>query len=326
MAQARRDAEKAVDGFPNCRVWAFENMPASSEPPPEYYLRAVANADFVIWLVGQETPRAVVDEIHACMSLKGRLLAFMLPAETRDEQTRQLVKKVKDSAYATWRNIDDPVDLQNEIQAALSDEINRLVRNPEPPGRKHRLKELHRESLARCKQSLIILGVSDDVAEEVVLDPLVGYELIVPTAGHQLVIGGQGVGKTFAAERLFQNAIGDGLDDSSKPFPIFARARDLSGPLRDYVESVTRGYSFPTVQGALVVIDGLDEVGTANANRLLGDVLPYVEANPNVTVVVTTRPLAGLAYSGQRIDVPVLDEQGVLQLTSKIAGRHSRIA
>ena len=143
----------------------------------------------------------------------------------------------------------------------------------------------------------------------------------MPTGGHQLVIGDQGVGKTLAVERLFQNAICDALGDSSKLLPIFARARDLSGPLRNYVEDVTRGYSFPTAQGALVVIDGLDEVGTANANRLLGDVLPYVEANPNVTVVVTTRPLPSLEYSGQRIDVPVLDEQGVLQLTSKIAGR-----
>ena len=245
----------------------------------------------------------------------------MLPAETRDERTRQLVRKVKDSAYATWRNVDDHADLQNEIREALSNEITRLVRNPEPPGRKHRLKELHRESLSRCKQSLTVLGVSDDIADEIALDPSVGFELIVPTAGHQMVIGGQGVGKTLAVERLFQNAIGDALGDSSKPFPIFVRARDLSEPLRDYVDRVTRGYSFPTVQGALVVIDGLDEVGTANANRLLGDVVPYVEANPNVTVVVTTRPLPGLAFSGQLIDIPVLDEQGVLQLTSKVVGR-----
>ena len=120
-------------------MWAFENMPASSEPPREYYLRAVANADFVIWLVGQKTPQAVVDEINTCISVEGRLLAFMLPVETRDEQTRQLVKTVKESAYATWRNVDDLADLRDEIQAALSGEVNRLVRNPEPPGRKHRL-------------------------------------------------------------------------------------------------------------------------------------------------------------------------------------------
>ncbi len=321
MEQARRDAESAVDCFPNCRVWAFESMPASSEPPHEYYLRAVSNADFVIWLVGQETPPAVVDEIQTCISVKGRLLAFMLPTEARDEQTRQLAQTIKESAYATWRNVDDPADLKNEIRSALSDGINRLVRNPEPPGRKHRLKGLYRESLARCKHSLRILGVADEVAHEIALDPTVGYELILPTAGHQLVIGDQGAGKTLAVERLFQNAISDALGDSSKPFPIFVRAWDLSGSLRDYVEGVTRGYSFPTVPGALVVIDGLDEVGTANANRLLGDIVPYVEANPNVTAVVTTRPLPGLAFSGQRIDVPVLDEQEILQLISKIAGR-----
>ena len=321
MEQARRDAEGAVDGFPNCRVWTFENMPASSEPPREYYLRAVANADFVIWLVGQETPEAVVDEIQTCISVQGRLLAFMLPAETWDERTRQLVEKVKDSAYATWRNVDDHADLQNEIRAALSNEITRLVRNPEPPGRRHRLKELHRESLARCKQSLTVLGVSDDIADEIALDPSVGCELIAPPSGHELVIGDLGVGKTLAAERLFQNAIGDALSDSSKPFPIFVRARELSGPLRDYVESVTRGYSFPTVQGAFVVIDGLDEVGAANANRLLGDVAPYAEANANVAVVVTTRPLPGLAFSGRRIDIPVLNEQDVLALISKVTGR-----
>ena len=183
------------------------------------------------------------------------------------------------------------------------------------------LKELHRESLARCKQSLTILGVPDDIADEIALDPSVGYELILPTAGSQLVVGGQGVGKTLAVERLFQNAIGDALGDSSKPSPIFVRAMDLNGTLRDYVENVTRGYAFPTAQGALVVINGLDEVGTANANRLLSDVLPYVEANPNITVVVTTRPLLGLTYSGLRINVPALDEQGVLQLISKVAGR-----
>ena len=183
LEQARRDAESAVDGFPNCRVWAFESMPASSQPPHDYYLRAAASADFVIWLVGQETPPAVVDEIQTCMSVEGRLLAFMLPAETRDEQTQQLVEAIKESAYATWRNVDDPTGLRDEIQAALSDEVNRLVRNPEPPGRKHRLKELHRESLARCKQSLTILGVTDDIAEEIALDPSVGYELVVPTGG-----------------------------------------------------------------------------------------------------------------------------------------------
>ena len=36
------------------------------------YLRAVSNADFVIWLVGRETPPAVVDEIQTCISVEGK--------------------------------------------------------------------------------------------------------------------------------------------------------------------------------------------------------------------------------------------------------------
>ena len=310
---------RAINSFPNCREWAFENTPASSESARDYYLRNLASADFVIWLVGSETTQAVADEIHACMAGYGRLLAFRLPGGARDERTQRLVDEV--SEYAKWCDVHALANLEEDIKAALSDEINRLVRNPEPPGRIHKLKELHRESLARCKLTLTSLGVPDEIADEMALDPSIGHKLILPATSLQMVVGDQGVGKTLAVERLFQSAIGDALGDPSKPFPILVRARELSGPLREYFESVTRGYSFLTAQGALVVIDGLDEVGTANANRLLGDILPYVEANPNVTVVVTTRPLPGLAFSGQRIDVPVLDEQGVLQLTSKVAGR-----
>ncbi len=310
---------RAISSFPNCREWAFENTPASSESARDYYLRNSARADFVIWLVGSETTQAVADEIHACMAGHGRLLAFRLPGGARDERTQRLVDEV--SEYAKWCDVHALANLEEDIKAALSDEINRLVRNPEPPGRIHKLKELQRESLARCKLTLTSLGVPDEIADEMALDPSIGHKLILPATSLQMVVGDQGVGKTLAVERLFQSAIGDALADPSKPFPILVRTRELSGPLREYVESVTRGYSFPTAQGALVVIDGLDEVGTANANRLLGDILPYVEANPNVTVVVTTRPLPSLAYSGQRIDVPILEEQSVLQLISKIAGR-----
>ena len=96
---------------------------------------------------------------------------------------------------------------------------------------------------------------------------------------------------------------------------------DLNGTLRDYVENVTRGYAFPTAQGALVVIDGLDEVERLTLTDFLVTFFRMWKPNPNITVVVTTRPLPGLTYSGLRINVPALDEQGVLQLISKVAGR-----
>ena len=190
MEQARRDAEGAIDGFPNCRVWAFENMPASSESAREYYLRNSARAEFVIWLVGRETTQPVVDEIHACMAGQGRLLAFMLPGETRDELTLRLVEEV--SEYAKWCKVDDHDELEEDIRAALSDEINRLVRNPVMPRRELTLKGLHRESVARCKQSLTSLGVLDDIADEITQATSVGFEIILPAGGVVMVVGDHG--------------------------------------------------------------------------------------------------------------------------------------
>lgn len=80
MMAARRQADRAIDEFPLTRPWAFENMPASSEAARQHYLRYASEADFVIWLVGGETSPAVVDEIHACMGVQGRLLVFLLPS------------------------------------------------------------------------------------------------------------------------------------------------------------------------------------------------------------------------------------------------------
>ena len=246
-------------------------------------------------------------------------MAFKLPVEARDKQTKQLIAEI--SGYAKWCIVDEIGNLKQHIQASLSDEINRLVRHSEPPGREHRLKEWRRESIARCKQSLTILGVSEDVADEIARAPSVGYGLILPAAGLTMVVGDQGVGKTLAVERLLQNAIDDALDDTSRPVPVFVEARRLDVSLRKYVENAAQGYAFPSVQGALIIIDGLDEIGTNAGNRLLEEIIPYAEANTHVTVVVTSRPLPGLQFKCQRINVPVLDEQGVLQLISKIAGR-----
>ena len=131
MDEARRQAHEVIDEFPLTRPWAFESMPASSEAAREHYLRYAYQSDFVIWLVGRETSPAVVDEIQACMSVQGKLLAFLLPSQCRDEQTKRLVDTV--SGYATWRQIDCADDLGANIRAALQDEIIRSVRNPNPP-------------------------------------------------------------------------------------------------------------------------------------------------------------------------------------------------
>ena len=49
--------------------------------------------------------------------------------------------------------------------------------------------------------------------------------------------------------------------------------------------------------------------------------MPYVEANPNVSMVFTARPLPGMEVVAHRVEVPDLDEEGILSLVSKVAGR-----
>ena len=136
-----------------------------------------------------------------------------------------------------------------------------------------------------------------------------------------MVVGDQGAGKTLALQRLYQNSIDHALKDSSKPFPIFARARDITGSLGEYVERAATNYVFPASQPTLVLIDGLDEIGRDSANRLLDDAVPYVEANPNITTVFTTRPLPGIKCVGNRVEIPVLDEEETLNLVSRLACR-----
>ena len=93
MKPYRDEADSAIDAFPLTRPWAFENMPASSESAREYYLRNAAEADYVVWLVGAETTQPVSDEIHICISVQGKLLAFLVPSISRDESTNDFLRK-----------------------------------------------------------------------------------------------------------------------------------------------------------------------------------------------------------------------------------------
>ena len=321
MERPRQEAQSAVESFPNCRVWAFENMPASSENTRDRYVHGVAVSDFVIWLVGEETTQPILDEIHTCMNTEGRLLAFILPNKACDAQTLSLMKDA--SKYATWRNVEKVDDLYEIIKASLSDEINRLIHNPVPRGREQKLRELRRESIARCKRYFTTLGVSDSIAEEMAASQEIGYLPPIPEAGVVKIVGIQGVGKTLAAERVLQNAIDYAIGDSSQPFPVFVRARNLDNrPLSEFLDSATRDYAVPSIQGALVVIDGLDEVGITSANGILDDAAVYTTANPKAVLVVTTRQMPGLKKDvGSDAIVPQLDDSDALALISKVAGR-----
>ena len=115
MKVPRQKAKEAIERFPNCRAWLFESMPASSESPHDRYVRNANEADFVIWLVGEKTTQPIVDEINACISTEGRLLAFILPNKSCDALTKELMQTA--SKYATWREVEDIDDLVQDGQS-----------------------------------------------------------------------------------------------------------------------------------------------------------------------------------------------------------------
>ena len=319
LSPARALAVKEVDSYQWMKVWAFEDAPASSEAARDRYIRNAGRADMVIWLIGSTTTKPIVEEINACIRARGRLLAFKLHATERDSETERLIKQVAD--YATWRTVENIEDLPAHISAALTDEVLRGYRDPAPPNHDLFLEQKHRESIADTKRLWTTLGVPDDVADELAGDHSVGHKLTIPVKGTLTVNARQGSGKTLAAQRLYQQALLNRLEDHSQPLPVFLNARSITGDLKDHIEGYTRDHGTAYTQTVLAIIDGLDEAGRSKANQLLYQAQSYTDANQNVATVVMTRPLPGLKPAEKSIDLPECSEDEFLSIASKVAGR-----
>ena len=319
MSRARSLAIKEVDGFPVTKVWAFEDAPASSEDARDRYVRSAGRADMLIWLIGSTTTTPIVEEISACMRAQGRLLAFMLPATERDDETEALVRRV--SNYATWKTVENVDDLPAHIRASLTDEMLRRYRDPAPVNHDLFLKQKHRESIADTKRLWTTLGVPEDIAGELADDHSVGHKLTIPATGTLTVNARQGSGKTLAAHRLYQLALLNRLQDHFQPLPVFLNSRNISGDLKDHIEGYIQEHGPVYTQRVLVIIDGLDETGRSKANQLLNQAQSYTDANRNVSAVVITRPLPGLNLTTEDYALPECDEEEFLFIASKIAGR-----
>ena len=319
MSRARELTINEVAKYPGMNVWAFEDAPASSETARDRYIANAGRADIVIWLIGPTTTDPIVEEVSACMRNRGRLLAFMLPPAERDNLTEALIKEV--SGYATWKTVDNVEELPAHINAALTDEMLRRYRDPAPVSHDHFLEQRLRESIADTKRLWTTLGVPDDIASELADDHSVGHKLTLPAQGTLTVNARQGSGKSLAAQRLYQQALQNRLQDHSQPLPVFLNARSISGDLKDQIEGYAQDQGSVYSQKVLVIVDGLDETGRHKANHLLNQAQSYTDANRNVAAVLMTRPLPGLKPAEAPFVLPECDEKELLSIASKIAGR-----
>ena len=319
VARARDLAIEAVNNYTGTRVWAFEDAPASSEAARERYIKNAGKADFVIWLIGSTTSPPVVEEIDACLSSGGKLLPFKLPARRRDFQTRELIKRVQE--IVTWRAVEDVETLPEHIEKALKDEIIRSVRDPAPLNHDLYLKQKQRESVAETKHLWTTLGVRNDIAQDLADDQSIGHKLDPPATGVLQVVAAQGSGKTLAAHRLHQHAIGKRLESHFEPLPVFLNARHIKRELKDDIEKAVGEQGSVYTQPVLVIIDGLDETSRHKANQILGSVESYTNANQNVAAVVMSRSLPGLKSLDGATALPECSDEEFLSIASRVAGR-----
>ena len=315
---ARNSAVATIQEMDFGRPWAFEYTPASSEAASDAYLRKVQEADFVIWLVGSRTTLPVVNEVHRCLATQGRLLIFKLPAGERDEETETLLNEA--GRVVKWKEVESLPTLENEIKLALHDEMIRALRDPLGRTRNQSLVRARDRSLADCVVSLLALGVDEDVANNLVYKEGVGHDFDELGPGLHVVTGPQGSGKTLAAHRLFQKAVQHALDDASEAFPILINSADLLGGLWETIDSRCRGNVDPQAQLLMVILDAVDERGTREATALVRQMESYANANPKTTLVTTTRPLTSLVHRGTTIQIPVLNDQQLVDLIAKVSG------
>jgi hypothetical protein len=190
-----------------------------------------------------------------------------------------------------------------------------------------RLAGLARESRARCIARWEAAGIPADEAASLADDVEVGLpgQWYSDHMKRPLVIllGEIGIGKSLIADRWFQAAILAAQEDVSAPVPVHLGEANLSaaaGRLKDAVLSHTEGIGDPTVQGAKVVLDGLDEAGEDYAARLLDGARALVHAWPETAVLVTSRPSSSLMSQEEAVMVPPLARGDAFDLVERSSG------
>lgn len=136
-----------------------------------------------------------------------------------------------------------------------------------------------------------------------------------------MLVGDYGAGKTLQAECIYQKSIRDYLIDSKSRVPIFLRAQDVGNSLKNIIEEETHRLSgsFDS-NGAMVIIDGADEIGINAGNSLLEEARFLTEIWPKSSFLITSRPIPTYIQSEESVFLPNLSEIDSLKLIKVVSG------
>lgn len=317
---ARGLAKQAIGAAPFLHPWLFEFTPASSEGPRTTYLKRVANADLVIWLVGAETSRPVEDEIATALDNKVPLLVFKLPVQERTDGTEALLDRV--AQHCKWVTVDDLASLGQIIRLTLQDEIVRAVRRrtATSPSRLPYLETVGRQSRGRCIARWQGAGIPSASATDFADDPDLGVpsQLVADRRGLVLLVGPMGSGKSLTAERLLQRAITNALDDDAAPLPVYVEAGQIQDGLEGTISEVAGPLSWNHDRGVWLVVDGLESLGSERAVEVIEQARAYCHTFAATTICVTSRPIPTMARFEECIQLTPLSVEESLELINLV--------
>jgi len=322
LERARELTREAIGKAPYLAPWLFEYTPASSEDLLGSYLDKVRQSDLVIWLVGDDTTDPVRQEVEAALASGRRLLVFRLPSSERTSSTRDLLKKV--GPHSKWLDVEDVERLPHYVELTLHDEIVRAVRGSGgAESRERYLEQLGRASRGRCIARWQSAGMPLALAIELADDPSVGaVGLDGVHAGQkvQLLVGPIGAGKSLAAERLLQGALADSMRSARSPLPVYLDTPRLSGGLGRAVAEELGRVEGTADEGAVVVVDGLEALGSPGAVKLLEEARTLCHSHPNTSVFLTSRPTSTLARAEELVPLPELSPDDSIRIISLSRG------
>lgn len=322
MRRERGQATRIIEQLPFATPWTFEYTPASSEEVTRGYLRHVREADLVIWLLGQTTSNAVVDEIREALSYDRRILAFLFPATVRDPASQMLLGEV--GTRCKW--VDVPTgQFARVLPASVGDEVRRRLRDEPGLGRSARVEDLRKASFGRCVNGWRGAGLSRGEAEELTKDQFVGAPSarLVPSAERPIVVlvGEIGIGKSLLAERLLQRALEVFGTSASAPIPVFLDGLSEDTRLEDVVGAACQGLGQVATQGVYLIIDDAEPLGPARFRKLLDQIRLLVARWPKSRAVVTTRPMSDISLQEEFESVPEQSSEKSLSLINRLSGK-----
>lgn len=311
LNEARQAVVDVLDSAPFLVPWAFEYTPASSEPADDTYLRHVRDADMVIWLASAEVTQPVINEVREELATeRPRLIIIRYGTEPRSDECQSLLDEV--GLRAKYADATDLDELPWVLQLTLGDEIIRALRGIPDMGRLALIQQLGQASRGRCVRRWQAPGLPRGEAVALADDPAIGAlpSDCVPSEQTPVIVVScqMGAGKSLGAERHLQTAIDRTLTDGGAPVPVWLTATQARGGLLAAATAACEGIGDPRMQGAAMVVDGLDEAGVEIAEQLLGEARELTLTWPHTTVLLTSRPVPSFDRVEECRDVPELDD------------------